>query len=160
MDREDDGRNKALPGSDREFELATMVEKKEVNPYAVAAASRAIGNSGFRMILLKSVQEPAFLTLMEAVKNERAEKIKMLLEKSHTGEPTPNVEVTDDVRGFRRHVRTMKTALASRYDMIVAVEESHRMLPWLMMHAATLISICHVGSDGKTTYAWRRGNKN
>ena len=85
----------------------------------VAAVSRDIGNSGLNGILLKSDEDPALLKLLQAVKNERAEDIEMLLEKSHTGEPSANVEVKHDVRGVRRQMRTMKMALAPRYDMML-----------------------------------------
>ena len=39
------------------------------------------------------------------------------------------------------------------------VEESHTVLPWLIMYAAMLINICSVGEDGKTAIERRRGKK-
>ena len=82
VDKGEDGRNKTLLGIDRENKWlsAIVVEKKGVNPYAVAAVGREIGNSGFNRILLKSDQEPALLKLLEAVKNERPEDIEMVPE--------------------------------------------------------------------------------
>ena len=75
--------------------------------------------------MLKSDQEPILLNLLQAVKNERAEDIEVLLEKSHIGEPRSNVEVKNDVQDVRRQVRTMKMALASRYDLMVRSRKTY-----------------------------------
>ena len=39
------------------------------------------------------------------------------------------------------------------------IEETHNILPWLIMYAAMLENICKVGEDGKTAYERRRGKK-
>ena len=68
-----------------------------------------------------------------------------------------NGEAERYVHTFQGHVGTFKGVLESRYKM--KVEESHTVLPWLIMYAAMLINICSVGEDGKTAYERRGGKK-
>ena len=74
---DEDGRNKTIIGIDREnkWVSAIVVQKKGLDPYAVEAIGKEIGNSGFNRVIIKSDQEPAIRKLLEAVKNERAEEI-------------------------------------------------------------------------------------
>ena len=159
----EDGRNKTLIGIDRvnKWISAIVVPKKGIDPYAVGAVGREINNSGFNRVIVKSVQEPAIRALLEAVKNERGDeltlesKVEMIPEKSPVAESRANGEVERYVQTVQGQVRTLKTALESRYQMKIG--EAHNVLPWLIMYAAILINICSIGEDGKTAYERRRG---
>ena len=162
---EEDGRNKAIIGIDRENKWisAIVVKKKGIDAYAIEAIGKEIENSGFNRVIMKSDQEPAIKALLLAVKNERGEEVnikkraELIPEKSPVGESRANGEVERYVQTVQGQVRTLKMSLETRYQM--KVEESHNVLPWLIMYAAMLINICRVGEDGKTAYERRRGKK-
>jgi len=154
---EEDGRNKTLIGIDRENKWVSsiVVQKKGLDPYAVEAVGREIGNSGFNRVIVKSDQEASIRKLLEAVKNERAEEIELVPEKSPVGESRANGEVERYVQTIQGQVRTLKMALETRYQKKIG--ENHNILPWLVMYAGMLINICSIGEDGKTAYERRRG---
>ena len=84
-------------------------------------------------------------------------RVELIPEKSPVGESRANGEVERYVQTAQGQVRTLKMSLETRYQM--KVDESHNVLPWLIMYAAMLINICRVGEDGKAAYERRRGKK-
>ena len=128
------------------MDISHSRQEKGVDAYAVEAIRRKIGNSGFNTVMIESDQDPPIRKLLEAAKNERAEelnlkrKVEMIPESSPVGEPRANGEVQRYVQTVQGHVRTLKMALETWCKM--KIEETHSVLPWLIMYAAMLIKNC------------------
>ena len=54
-------------------------------------------------------------------------------------------------------MRTMLLALESRLDAKIPV--THRVITWLVEHAADVLNKFAVGIDGRTAYEWIKGKK-
>ena len=97
--------------------------------------------------------------LLEAVKNARGEdidigkKVEMIPEKSPVAEPRANGEGERYVHTVHRQLRTLQMALETRYNM--KFNQSHHILPWLIMCAAMLINVWSAGDGGNTAYERR-----
>ena len=51
-------------------------------------------------------------------------------------------------------IRTRKLGLEQSYSK--KLEADHVVIPWLIMHAAVMVSLFEIGSDGRTTCAGSR----
>ena len=146
------GTNKTNISIDSENKWISAIVVKKKGAYAVEAIGKEIDNSGFNRVIMKSDQEPVIRALLQAVKNERGDEVniekraELIPEKSPVGESRANGEVERYVQTVQGQVRTLKMALETRYQK--KINESHNVLPWLIMYAAMLINICRVGEDG------------
>mgnify|MGYP003349086866 CR=1 FL=1 len=73
------------------------------------------------------------------------------------GDHQGNGKVGSAIRQVQGQFRSMKDALETRYGR--RIEGDHRCIPWLMMHAAAVVSRSRKGSDGLTAYRRWQGRK-
>jgi hypothetical protein len=162
-----------LVGIDRRTKwiFAHMVPSKGLDAHAIKMMQREVRLSGYSRMILKSDQEPSILALLEAVKREKGEAIEltgkvmnkakeelqMIAEESPVGEHPSNGEVENAIKSAQSQIRTMRLALQARYK--TKIRTDHPIMPWLVHHAALLIDICRIGTDGCTPYERRKGKK-
>ena len=92
--------------------LATVVPAKGADDYAIAAVGKEIDVSGLTRMTIKSDQEPAIHSLIQAVRRERPETIEcMAPEESPVGESKSNGAVENAIRNVQGQVRTLKLML-------------------------------------------------
>ena len=108
---------------------------------------------GYKRIVLKSDQEPAIKTLKEAVK--RAWDGEIVMEESPVAEHQSNGRVERAVQTIQGMVRTFRDALESRYGIRLTGKDN--VIPWMVMHAACVISNFAVGKDGRTAVERLKG---
>ena len=120
-------------GVDRKpkWAIAHMVPRKGVDAHAVKMVNREIRLAGYSTMILKSDQEPSILALLEAVKRERAEAIRMgkpvpdlLAEESPVGEHQSNGEAENIIRSVQSQIRTMRLGLQGRYQSKIRADHS------------------------------------
>ena len=70
----------------------------------------------------------------------------MIVEESPVGEHQSNGEVENAIKSTQSQIRTMRLALQARYKCKIRTD--HLIMPWLIHHAAILIDICRIGTDG------------
>ena len=134
---------------------AHVVPEKGRNAHAVKVLRHEIEILGYKKMILKSDQEPAIMALKESVKRERDEDI--VMEESPVGESASNGSIENAVRNVQGQVRSMRDALETRYQIKINGESS--CIPWMVRHAANLISRYQVGMDGRTAYERWKGKK-
>ena len=132
---------------------ARVVPAKGVNAHAVKQLAKQIALLGHKRILFKSDGEPAIKALKEAVKNELC--IDVIPEESSVGNHAANGDAESTVRQVQGQIRTMKDALESRYGERIA-RDSH-ILPWLVMHAAAVVTRYRKDADDITAYRRWKG---
>ena len=132
---------------------ADMVPGKGVNAYAVSRAKSHIQRLGHKTMVYKSDNEPAMVALKGAVKNEVTEDL--VMEESPVEDSQANGIIERTNRTVQGQFRTMKSQLEERYKQVVSV--SHMCIPWLISHAAMVITLFHVGQDGQTGYQRWKG---
>merc|ERR1712185_638927 len=125
-----------------------MVPKKGHDAHAIKVAGREVEMSGYGRMILKSDQEPSIKELLRAVKRERAEDTEILSEESPVGEHASNGAVEKAIQDVQAQIRTMRLAIQGRYKC--RLRNDHPIMPWLVTHAAKLITLCRVGADGRT----------
>ena len=127
---------------------AFIVKEKGINPYSVKKLSNILSGTGYRRVILKSDQEPAVMSLKEAVKREIDIEVEVAFEESPVGEHQSNGEIENAVNRIRGQIRVTKDALETSFGKKIGRE--HPILPWLISHTVENISSFQVGSDGKT----------
>ena len=95
---------------------AAVVPQKGNCAYAVKRLAEDIGALGYSWVILKSDQEPAVKELKARVKMERGEDI--IMEESPAYEHRSNGEVERAIQTVQGQVRTLKSAMETRYDTV------------------------------------------
>ena len=134
---------------------AAVVTQKGNCPYAVKRLSEDIGAMGYNRIVLKSDQEPAVKDLKARVKAERSEDI--IMEESPAYEHRSNGEVERAIQTVQGQIRTLKSALESRYEWQMPPDSD--ILPWMVRHAGNTVNRYHKGADGLTAYRRLKGKE-
>ena len=78
-----------------------------------------------------------------------------VIEESPVGSPQSNSRAERAVQTIKSQARTMKIALEERLG--AELDEGHRVVTWLMDHAASLVNRCQVVCDGQTAFEIVRG---
>ena len=134
---------------------ARVVPKKGKHVYAIKEMSKLIDWMGYRRIIIKTDQEPAIMDLKECVKNERPEEI--MFEESPAYDSRANGEVERAIQTVQGQLRAVKDAFEARYGHEMVPEDN--IIPWMVAHAASLISRYHKGQDGLTAHRRLRGKE-
>ena len=99
-------------------------------------------------IVLRSDGEPAIKDLLSKVGEMRG--AETVLEQSRTGDSKANGRAERAIQSVEKQVRVLKIAteksLGSRFGV------KHKCFPWLVMHAADVITKCQIHRDGRTAY--------
>ena len=85
---------------------ANVVPTKGINPYAVKKAVQNINLLGYSKIVLKCDQEPAIVSLRDAIKRELG--TTTVPEESPVGESQSNGEVEGAIKLIKAQIRTMR----------------------------------------------------
>ena len=107
-------------------------------------------------IICKTDQESAITELQNDVARRRIE-AGTTLENSKIGDSNSNGRIERGIRVFKGMVRTLRSALAENLHMNVALDLA--IIPWLVRHAAYLITRCRVRENGKTALQLINGRK-
>ena len=134
---------------------ARVVPKKGKHVYTMKEMSRLIDWLGYRRIILKTDQEPAIMEFKQCGKSERPEEI--MFEESPTYDSRANAEVERAIHTVQGQVRTLKDALEAGYGCELKPED--HIVPWMVMHAGSLISRYHKGQDALTAFRRLRGKE-
>ena len=105
---------------------------------------------GYTRLVLKSDGEPAILALKAEVKKKA--NIDIITEEPAVGESQSNGEIENAVFHVQSQVRTLKSAVESRYQK--ELHSRHPVLAWAIQYAGVLLTRFMTGVDGKT--AWER----
>ena len=113
----------------------------------------------------KSDQEPAIVSLRDLVQQVLGSAVEVTgkprqglgFEESAVGESKSNGAAENGVQQIQGHIRVIRDGLEERYQQ--KIEGNHAALPWLIRHAAGVMSRLMVGDDGKTGYERLKGKR-
>jgi len=138
------------------YVAAMVVPRKGDHPYTVDRVGKYLREVfGYKRVIIKSDQERAIKKLKAAVRAHH--EIEVQEEESAVGRSSSNGEVENAVQQVEGQVRTLKAQLESRIGE--ELPNDHDLLPWLVTHAAALLSRFKVGEDGMTAYRRLRGRE-
>ena len=132
---------------------ASVVPVKGAHAHSVDLIVKFLKFVGERKVILKSDQEPAILALKDAVMAHS--EFNVSGEESAVGDHSGNGAIEQAVQRVQGQTRVLKEALPARYDF--KVDPAHVCLPWLIRHAAAVITRFQVGQDGRTGFQRLRG---
>ena len=129
--------------------------KSPQNEYATKGVVQDLDYWGHTKVILRSDGEPAIQLLKKNIKGLRSENT--LLETTPAGDPQANGEAEASVKQAKGQARVLKYALERRLQE--PITHDHPLLPWLIEHAGTVITVSRVGPDGKTPFERLKGKK-
>ena len=157
-------------GRDTDVDLATIlvliqtphsavgscqVLRKGPEPYAIDCVLAYLDTWGLREVLLKADSEPAIQALVDAVRVKRGERT--MVEKSPNYSHQSNGAVENVVRRIESLTRTYVCVLQEKLGC--KVDSKSIVLPWLVKHAAYVLSRCVKRDDGRSAWARLRGKE-
>ena len=157
-------------GRDTDVELATIlvliqrphgavgacqVLRKGPEPYAIDCVLAYLDTWGLREVLLKADNEPAIQALVDAVRVRRGERT--MVEKSPKYSHQSNGAVENAVRRIESLTRTYVCVLQEKLGY--KVDSKSIVLPWLVRHAAYVLSRFVKRDDGRSAWARLRGKE-
>ena len=153
-DKKNDTENRAtvITGKERKTGayIAHVVPKKGVGGgWIVKQLIRDLHRFGHRKkLLLRSDQEPAITDLMSQVADAREGET--LIEQSPVDDSRANGLAERSVQSIQKQVRILK--LATERYLGTKFSVTHPCFPWLVMHAADVLTKGRVRKDGHTAY--------
>ncbi len=133
--------------------LARSVGAKGVMPYMLKFVTGTLGVWGFKDIVLKSDQEQAIVALGRAVKDGRRDKTQLINVPWCSHASMGAVERMNQT--LAGQIRTLRHVLQGRFGQ--RTPASHPVMPWVVLHAACLVTRFTVRSPGHTAYEAIRG---
>ena len=95
------------------------------------------------------------MELKAKVNEELGESYEIIVENSPVGGHESNGVIERAVQTVGGMIRTHKLALEKSYDKEITADSV--VIQWLIMHAAVMVSLFEIGSDGRTAYERTRG---
>ena len=114
-----------------------------------------VGLSGERVIM-KTDQEASIVQLQKEIAKQRGE-APTGLENFRIGDSNSNGKIERTIREVKGMIRTLRSALEGNIKEKITLAD--QVVPWLVRHAAYLITRCRVGKDGKTAMQRIKGRK-
>ena len=116
------------------------------------------GLDGCRLVL-KSDQEPSIVEVQHAIKDARgrAHSHGTAIENSKVGDSNSNARVERAIQELGGMARTLKAALESRRGQKIHLD--HAVVPWIIKHAASVITRYVVRDCGNTSYKLIKGRR-
>ena len=108
-------------------------------------------------VVLKSDQEPAVTDLLKDIARRRESEYGTALEQSKVGESNSNSSVERAIQDVEGQARTLRAALEMRIRRKVKLKDT--VVPWLVRHAACLITRCRMRENGKTAMTMMKGRQ-
>ena len=112
---------------------------------------------GYSNIILKSDQERALASLIKKIRTHRGDQTQTMQDNTPVGDSRSNGLVERTIQTVQGQIRTMRSALEARLGIKVAPNSPA--FAWLVSHAANIITLCEVGTDGRVPYQRLRGRK-
>ena len=107
-------------------------------------------------VISKSDQEPAIVQLQHEVARLRKD-AGTAIENSRVGDSNSNGAVERAVREVKGMTRTLRSHLEEKIRKKIKLDDP--IVPWIVRHAAYLITRCRVGPDGKTAMQKLKGRR-
>eukprot|EP00435_Cladocopium_sp_Y103_P027107 s1055_g6.t1 len=126
------------------------------NPFAARQLLKDVESTGYKRVILKGDQEPSVQALLQQVKN--GFKGECVLEEAPVeAHGKSNGEAERAVQIVQGMGRTLKEYV--EYYSEMELKADHPALPWLVEHAATVLTLFHKGApkDGMTAYQRLKG---
>ena len=105
-------------------------------------------------LTVKSDQEPSVVDVLREVARQRQTHHGTSLDHSGVGESDSNATIERAIQDVEGRCRTPRSALETRIAKPVKIADS--IVPWLVRHAASLITRCRVRPSGKTSLEMMR----
>ena len=109
-------------------------------------------------VIIKSDQEASIVELQTEIARKRGFEdfgVGTGIENSKVGDSDSNGKIERAIRDVKNLVRTLRSSLESRIGQKITLGSS--IVPWLIRHAAYLITRCRVRSHGKTALQLMKG---
>ena len=116
---------------------------------------QTVGLSNER-IILKTDQEPSITELQRSIVEARAGH-GTAIENSRVGDSNSNGRVERAIQDFKGLVRTLRSALEAKTGGSISLDDA--VVPWLVRHAAHLITASRVREDGRTAFQNMKGRR-
>ena len=111
---------------------------------------------GKARILVKTDQEPAIVDLQNAIAKCRSD-TGTALECSRVGDSNSNGKIERAIRKLKGLVRTLRSDIEGELKMKMSLESP--IVPWLVRHAAYILTRSEVKEDGKTALQKMKGRR-
>ena len=108
---------------------------------------------GYKRYIIKTDQEPSIMELKDSIIRIRGEEA--IPEESPVQDSRSNGFIERAVQTVQGQIRTLKSAVESRLDQEVA--DDHPALPWMVMHASSVINRYQRDFNGATAYRKVKG---
>ena len=99
-------------------------------------------------IIMKSDQEPAIVDVAKEIARQRISSHGTALENSAVGDPNSNGTIERAIQDVESQIRVLRADLEER--IATRVRLSSPVVPWMIRHAACLITRCRVRPNGRT----------
>ena len=107
-------------------------------------------------IITKTDQEASIVQLQQEVAKQRREG-GTALENSRVGDSDSNGKIERNIREVKGMIRTFRAFLEEKTGKVVRLDDP--IVPWIVRHAAYVITRCRTGEDGKTALQRIKGRK-
>ena len=107
-------------------------------------------------IIVKADQESSIGDVQRSIAKARAGH-GTALENSRVGDSNSNGKIERCIQDFKGLVRTMRSALESNIGERISIHDP--VVPWMIRHAAHIITRCRVREDGRTAYQMMKGRR-
>jgi len=138
--------------------FAWIVPSKGPDPggFVVDMLTTAIKWLGYSNLLLKSDNEPAIVALLkDTLRAIRVDVAEAKEEHSLPYDSQANGGVENGIRNLRGMFRSLRGCLQDRLGKQIPLD--HPITAWMIMHAASIMTIRHRGTDGRTAWTRVRG---
>ena len=125
--------------------------------WVVKIVTDMVKRTGLRKFIFKSDQETSIVDLKKKVEAELGSNFEIIMEVSPVNEHESNGTIERAVQTVGGMIRTHKLALERAYGQTLGA--GHAVVQWLIMHAAVMVSLFEIGSDGRTAYERTRGKR-
>ena len=139
---------------------AYAVEKKGgTEAWVVDQICEDLDTVGLRndRIIVKNDQENSANDVAREVARCRASDYGTAVENSNVGDSNSNGTIERSIQDFEGQARTLRSALEER--IAVPVRLNSPVIPWLVRHAACLITRCRIRPSGRTSYELMKGRR-
>ena len=119
---------------------------------------RVLDFLGYNEVVLKCDQESSLVKVIENAKTHRGPHTQTMVEHSAVGDSQANGLIERANRSVEGQVRTMISALEEKLNS--KINGTDTVIPWLILHAGTILNVFTVGKEGKTPHErLREGNR-
>ena len=107
--------------------------------------------------IAKEDQEPSIVDIARDIARHRGGRFGAAIDNFRVGGPDSNGTIERAIQDVEGQCRTMRSALEERVKERITLNSP--VTPWLIRHAAYLITRCRVGPNGRTAFQVMKGRK-